>query len=202
MFYIVGVAHPAQSRQKGVPLSSAQRQFRDCISEAIARVKPALIAEELSQCALDKLSKKHGGQEESIAKGVRGPDLEHRFCDPGDGERARIGYVECSDLMRQFDMNSEERLSDVEVSDRAFAVEVAKYWPLREQYWLDQLSDVLDKDVIFVCGDSHVESFTALLVERSIDFSVVARRVGATRSDDDWWNRVKSYLASHPELGE
>ena len=40
-------------------------------------------------------------------------------------------------------------LSNAEVNNRGFAVEVAKYWPLREQFWLDQLSDARDDDIIF-----------------------------------------------------
>lgn len=203
MFYIIRVAHRAQSKQKGTANSAAQKELWDCISETIPRARPALIAEELNEDALVMLSKDRGGPEESIAKEVADQcRVGHRFCDPSQQERARIGYVEGSSLALQIAMNNEEGLSNEQINSRGFAIEVARYWPLREQYWLDQLCDVVEKDVVFVCGDAHVESFRELLAKNSIDSTVTARRIGVIESDDVWWQDVNAYLESHPELRE
>ena len=39
---------------------------------------------------------------------------------------------------------------------------------LREQYWLKQIHGYLHDDIIFVCGNSHIPSFCALLHEDGI----------------------------------
>ena len=54
MFYLIGVAHRVQSKQKEAGLSADQKQFLGCLEEAIKKLKPLLIAEEFSEFALKK----------------------------------------------------------------------------------------------------------------------------------------------------
>jgi hypothetical protein len=77
------------------------------------------------------------------------------FCDPEPKARKEMGYVEGSDLALQIALRSSQDLSSAEVSDRRFAIEVTKYWPLRETFWFDQLSDSKNRDLIFVSGDAR-----------------------------------------------
>jgi hypothetical protein len=201
MFYIIGVAHRAQAKQKRNEDTEEQKHFRKCLAEAIERFKPALIAEEFSEWTLQQLLKDKKAEHESLTKAIADSvKVGHRFCDPDDKARAKMQYVEGTTLGLQIFMRNDENLSNDECSDRGFAIEIARYWPLRERYWLDQLGDVKDKDVVFVCGDAHVESFRELLNRDGINSTIVARHIGVTSSDDAFWDRVKRYLASHPEL--
>ena len=97
-------------------------------------------------------------------------------------------------------MKDNEGLSTAEVNLRGFAIEVARYWPRRGKCWLEQLADVCDKDVVFVCGDAHVESFSELLTRNAINSKVLARHIGVTKDDDEFSKRVLVYLEAHPEL--
>jgi len=52
--------------------------------------------------------------------------------------------------------------------------------PLREQYWLNELKPVLQKDIIFVCGDSHIDSFVELMDSQKFVSRVIKRKIGMT----------------------
>ena len=65
---------------------------------------------------------------------------------------------------------------------------------------MDQLGDVLDRDIIFVCGDVHIETFRELLKKKKIDSRVLSRHIGVTQRDDEFWNQVLAYLKAHPAL--
>lgn len=199
----MGVAHRVQSKQKGAEDSEDQKQFRRCIAGAIERLKPLLVAEEFSAYALEKLRRENGIEYESVTKAMADSfKIEHRFCDPDADARARMGYIEGTELALQIALEGTEGLSNAEVNDRGFAIEIAKHWPLREKFWLDQLGDMHDMDIIFVCGDAHVDSFRELLKQNGIKSTIVSRHVGVTQSDDEFWNRVMLFLEAHPELRE
>jgi hypothetical protein len=201
MFHLIGVAHRVQSKQNNAADSDSHKEFRSCVSRAIEQFKPVLVAEEFSDHALRKLSEDTGMQQESVTRAVAESfKVEHRFCDPDRAARAKMGYIEGTELALEIAMNNDEGLSNDEVNDRGFAIEVAKYWPLREQFWLGELDDVIDKDVIFICGDVHIESFQELLKRNGIDSGVLVRHIGVTQSEDEFWNRVTAYLEAHPEL--
>ena len=201
MFYLIGVAHRVQSKQKHAADSDGQKEFRDCISRAIEQFTPVLVAEEFSDYALRKLSEERGIQEESVTKVIaESLKVEHRFCDPDAEDRARMGYIEGTWLALDIAMNNCEGFSNDEINSRGFAIEAAKYWPLREQFWLGKLGDVLDKNVVFACGDVHIESFRMLLKQNNVDSIVLARHIGVTQGEDESWNRVMAYLEAHPEL--
>lgn len=49
-----------------------------------------------------------------------------------------------------------------------------------QQYWLDHLKPFAGKEIIFVCGDSHIESFAGFLGSQGIPSTVVKREIGMT----------------------
>jgi hypothetical protein len=185
--------------QKGGTETDAQSEFRACLDSAIWTFFPTVVAEELSEYALREMSGARGMPQESLTKKVAdAAGFAHRFCDPDDKERKKMGYVEGSALT--IDMIMRGTFPDEEAKLRGSAIEVAKYWPRREQFWLDRLSDVVTKDVVFVCGDAHVERFQELLQKNGINSDVVGRHFGVTPYDDQKWADTKAYLAKHPEL--
>jgi hypothetical protein len=163
MFYLIGVAHRVQSKPKGAANTPQQKEFRELLTNNIKQLTPVLIGEEFSEYALRKLSKETGVEHESLTKQIADlSEVPHRFCDPDAEARKKMAYVEGSQLALELAMG-DNQFSNAEINDRGFAIEVAKFWPRREQFWLQQLGDVLDKEVIFVFGEMHVESFGMLL---------------------------------------
>ena len=74
-----------------------------------------------------------------------------------------------------------------------------KYFPMRESYWLECLSDVLGKDVLFICGQAHIESLAQLLRSKSVEVTVAAERIGVNAEDDRIVALARNYLAEHPD---
>jgi hypothetical protein len=201
VFFIIGVAHHVQCAKEGVAESGDQKTFHAVLGDSIERFHPLVVAEELSEYVLSRASEETGRKCESLAKMISElSEVEHRFCDPDSEARAQMDYKDGSQLIKDAPMEDDEGLSNEEINDRGFAIEVSKYWPRREQFWLHQLSDVLDKNLIFVCGDAHIESFRELLKRNDVDSIVVERHIGVTQNDDEFWNRVTSYLRAHPDL--
>ena len=98
MFYIIGVAHRVQFKQKSAEDSDAQRELWTCISGAVAQFKPVLIAEEFSEYALAMVSKERGAEQESVTRVIADScKVKHRFCDADGEARAKMGYVEGSE---------------------------------------------------------------------------------------------------------
>jgi hypothetical protein len=75
--------------------------------------------------------------------------LQHIFCDPGITERKRLGIS-----------------SGIEGSAE------------REEYWLEQLDCLRTESLIFICGDSHVDSFQERLRSSGISAQVLSRGWG------------------------
>lgn len=168
MFYLIGVAHRVQAKLVEEPQSEDQARFCDCVEDTIHRFRPALIAEEFSQEALVKLNRERGVIHESITKVIaERSSIEHRFCDPDAAARERMGYREGSDIALQIAMGDCDGLSSAEISDRGFAIEVLRYWPLRERFWLDSIADAKKREVVFICGDANIVSFQNLLNHKS-----------------------------------
>jgi hypothetical protein len=101
------------------------------------------------------------------------------LCDPDMKTKAEMGYQEKYGWGHHLDVLWE----GIPYSDRTLlsgALEIAKDFPLRENYWLRALRDFRQEDVIFICGDNHVETFGEHLTEAKIPFKVVKRRIGTT----------------------
>lgn len=96
-------------------------------------------------------------------------------------------------------MQDQEGLPNKEIFLRARATEIARYFPIREAFWLKRLASDLNREVIFVCGDAHVESFGRQLEERAVPYRVFERGIGLT-DEDAWFDEALLYLRDHPEL--
>jgi hypothetical protein len=194
MLYIIGLAHRAQARPPEGQLSEAQQRFSDRLRRTVEEVRPVFIAEEDSG---DALAERH---QFSIAKAIADEKrIEHRFCDPTREERDAMGYKDGQTLELEIFMNNEENLSNDEILLKGRAIEIGRYFPIREQFWLNRLDGCRDRDAVFICGDGHVESFGKLLQANKVPLQVVERGIGLT-PEDAWFDRALHYLKEHPEL--
>ena len=192
MLHIIGVAHRAQARKPSFEKTEAHKAFEACLRSTIAEVQPVLVAEEDNEEFLTNRG------EISIAKEIAcEEDIEHRFCEPDKKERSKIGSKNFSEIALELAMA--ERLSDDELAIKARAIEIARYFPVRESFWLDQLNGCEDAAAIFVCGDIHIESFTSLLEKKGVSYRIVKRGIGRTEQDAPYYEALR-YLAEHPEL--
>ena len=195
MLRIIGVAHRAQSHRPGPDATPAQQAFTGCLNRSIHAVPPAFIAEENSEEALAER------QETSIAERIADEEeIEHRFCDPNREQRAALHYRDGQTIEIQMLMDNDGGLSDEEIHLEARAIELGHYFPIRERFWLDRLDGCREHDVIFICGNAHIEGFTALLDREGIRYEIVERGIGVTQAEHDDFRRIVEYLEAHPEL--
>jgi hypothetical protein len=193
VFHLIGVGHPAQKVRPGDPLNADQNRLSDCVSYLIKEVKPALIAEEQSPEGL--------GKNISIPQRLAGQaGIEHRFCDPDSKQRAAMGYRDRQALGWEMFMGDDAwNLSSIDIDAKAGAIEIARYLPMREQFWLDRVADRLESEVAFVCGDVHIEGFAALLKKKGIPSRIVDRAIGDETSARGTGRKVSARSDHHLE---
>jgi hypothetical protein len=192
MFYLIGVAHRVQKFDDSETLNDGQAELAEVIRKSIIRFSPRVIAEEHSCEAL--------GESHSIARWLAGEyKLEHRFCDPPMEERRKMGYKGRDQLEIEIFTHSWDVPPQDVICGRAGAIEMVTYFPMRERYWLQCLSEVLAQDVLFICGQAHIESLSQLLKSEEVDVTVVAERIGVNAEDDRLMTLARNYLAAHPD---
>jgi hypothetical protein len=155
MFHIVGTNHELQHTAKPFrALADMVNIARDDLKAYLERlaeeIQPAMIAEEYCQDLMELAP----SNVKRVADNLR---IAHRFCDPDVYERERLGLplgIHNCDPERE------------------------QYFAIKECYWLDRLHDVVDQEVLFVCGAEHVPSFTRLLNERGIAVAVCVEYFG------------------------
>jgi hypothetical protein len=195
MLHIIGVAHRAQSRKPDAEETEAQQVFARLLKQIIQDVRPIFVAEEDSEEALANR------REVSIAKELSdSARVEHRFCDPDRAQRKAIDYLTGEEILtRRRDLLG-SNLRFEECSLRARAIEIEHYFPKRERFWLRGLNGCGEQNAVFICGDSHIESLTSLLKSEGSHYEIVARGIGMTEADHDYFRRIVEYLEAHPEL--
>jgi len=194
MLRIIGLDHSVQTRSPGSTLNEGQQAFASCLQKTIKEVQPVLIAEEHSEAVLKELGKV------SIAKEIAGECIEHRFCDPTPKQRKVLGYKGSRDI--EIEMSMQSKWDGTERRRDACAIEIGRYFPIRERFWLNCLNvkQCRSNEVIFVCGALHIEShsFTKLLEENAIPYTVVERYIGVAQ--DEPYYLALEYLKKHPEV--
>jgi len=192
MFYLIGVAHRVQKFDDWDTLNEGQSELAEAIRNSVHRCSPRVIAEEHSLEAL--------GKSQSIAKRLANEyKLEHRFCDPPTEQRKQMGYKGRDQLEFEIFTNSWDVPPRDVICGRAGAIEMAVYFPMRERYWFQCLSDVLSQDVLFICGQAHIASFSQLLKSEKVDVTVAVERIGVNAEDDHLMTLARDYLVAHPE---
>jgi hypothetical protein len=194
MVHIIGVAHRAQVTSPGTELTEDQKRLSDRLSQLAQEVGATLIAEEQSLEAL--------GNNVSLSKQTaQNRNIEHRFCDPDSHERAAMGYRDRQSIGQEIFFSDEGwELSPTEIDAKAGAIEIARYFPLRERFWFEGLADRVDSEIAFVCGDAHVEGFVGLLKEKGIPYRVCDRGIGLNDEDKYVFGNAMKYLEQHPEI--
>lgn len=190
MIYLIGVDHVrAQRRKRGADLADCQRKFRSVVESAIQSIDFGLLAEEdhldflsgpdvpsdkVSDSILLEIAKDHGIEDR------------HRFVDPNEAERQEIGYKQLNGSPPDAVMNSSH--------------EIMHQFPKREEFWFKNLQGSLERNILFVCGWGHIESFSTLLAREYVSFSVLADKLGACSTQLEFYAEVRRYIEDHPAI--
>ncbi len=196
MLHIIGLSHKAQVRKQHSSETDAQKAFAECLRNDIRETRPDFIAEEYSEESLIEQLVDSIAKEIALENGIV-----HKFCDPNSKERRDIGYWDYVSIF--LDLRSsrdDENLPEQELHLKARAIEIGRYFPAREQFWLDRLNECPGHDGIFICGDAHIEGFTRLLDTNQLRWSIVARGIGISLEEETDIRQDFQYLREHPEL--
>jgi hypothetical protein len=121
------------------------------------------------------------------------PRIGHIFVDPNDCGRKAIGYKKWEQIIRLNEINSLliPNNNESELENLARAHEIAHQFPIREQFWLAELRKKTASNILFVCGDIHLYTFTRLLATKRIAFSVFAKGIGVNDTNKIEYKALK-----------
>jgi hypothetical protein len=54
------------------------------------------------------------------------------------------------------------------------------------------------EEVLFICGQAHIESFAQPLKSKGVEATVVAERIRVNAEDDRLMTLARNYLTAHP----
>jgi hypothetical protein len=158
VLYIHGINHNTQHRGVGVDSAGADR-FEALVDWVCQQNQIELIAEEFSleACELSGVSASICA-EYAVRNG-----LQHLYCDPTLEERIQLGIPSQKELVTQVKAELGVKIIVGSEHNAYYDRVAAKYHPIREGFWLDKLSPYAERNILFICGSDHVESFSALL---------------------------------------
>jgi hypothetical protein len=154
--YIIGTSHPYQISDGGSRTDADA--YLELLEAACSEHEIRAIAEEMSTEGL------RGGK--SIGEILcQRCGLQYRACDPDSTERERLGIL--NEGLVKFRAHQEgwdeARLNDAIQSE----------YRKREAHWLQQLQDLDEWPVLFICGANHVVSFQQHLSQNDIAVMVL-----------------------------
>ncbi|MGA2754209.1 MAG: hypothetical protein ABSE53_10595 [Terracidiphilus sp.] len=202
MFYLIGVNHDAQRHPPGAMLSPDQAKLEGCLIKAIEQYHPALIAVEENEETL--VDRRNGVfiVYESIPRNVaRERGIEHLFCEPCSNEKKRIGYMSKSQICLELCAsgllsNCPPGLEGV----AAHAVEIAVFFPAREEHWIQKLRRYLQSEVILVLGEAHIESFCCRLKAHNVPSKVLLRGIGVSNAQNAESEAARRFPNENPQM--
>jgi len=161
------------------PLNTKRREFRELLLKSIDQFDPTLIAEEHHPEILEKRNRRSIAIEVASETNIR-----HRFCEPSFKDKEELGIngpqSELVDKGRQATYNY-----------------FLREWPIREEFWIDQLGEDIHQRVLFVCGAHHRETLRRRLERRKIEVKIIEKRFGASKFPK---SDFPAYKAAYREL--
>jgi hypothetical protein len=197
MLYLIGVTHEVQSISVGSEETADHTRYRQCLERTIQEYDPAFVAEEYSDDALSMSAGRRNEPQEFFTKKVAtSRNVEHLLCDAPLKVKYSMGYQGWDGWEIQISRIGEPLSECDDLLPRA--LEIVKDFPLREDYWLNQLRHILQMEVVFVCGNVHLETFGSRLESNGIPYQIVGQRIGMPAGLIDEFEseceKVKAYI--------
>ncbi|MBE0434041.1 hypothetical protein IBX73_11340 [candidate division WOR-3 bacterium] len=122
----------------------------------------AALAEENSLEALAEA----GAAESTVEAVARECGLPHRYCDPENDERSRLGIQQENAIRASAFFQG--------IGEREIQEQIHESMRARERVWLERLLEWNQWPVLFVCGAIHLSPFMELLKEMNVEAVLVA----------------------------
>jgi len=174
MIYITGIDHLLQYNGPVPP--ELLEEFKGYLAAKIKELNITLISEEFNE---EFLYDVFGATEGTAETAAEDAGISHLYCDPDASEREALGipyYADVMDMVKVRHGIKEKFIMDSDLRkqvERETSLEVKKFWPVRERFWLDKLRGRLSENILFLCGHEHVMGFSALLREEGVAASVI-----------------------------
>jgi hypothetical protein len=198
LVYLIGVEHSVHV----IPLNGNEtpphRLYRAALEKAIQDFRVEVVAEEFSLDALQirSLAIQHELFTKKIADKL---GAEHLLCDTPNSVKYKTlgcqGIDGWRDQLFEWDLKSNFVTTEV----LARALDIVRDHPLREEYWYEQIRQRLNENLIFVCGDYHVDTFGKRLGTKAVQSTVVVREIGVEQPLLDEMSAVRDYIDQHEQ---
>ena len=147
MIYLIGVNHAIQDNGfiRRIDKNNAEgirEEFRNYLINVAEEKEITYIVEESCPEVLRKLQAT-STMPKMAAESLR---LRYMWVEPESEERNKLGIPTCS-----YEHLPEE--------------EKQKIYRIRENYWLKQIENIKNHNILFVCGPEHIKPFQKLLLE-------------------------------------
>ncbi len=191
MIHLIGVDHfKAQRKKRGLDLTDIQRHYQSVVESAITSLSPDLLAEEDHPSYLSE-----DGAESILQPIAQSHGIPHLFIEADRPMRMKLGY-------KDFDAIYCLLIPKGNPSGTvASAHKIAHQFPIRERFWLTELNRTAANNVLLICGDLHLTTFTNLLAAEGIPCKIVAERIGVDHSTDSEYEAFR-YAEDHNMFGE
>jgi hypothetical protein len=169
MIYLLGVDHKVQWDKS----LEETKEFEQYLKTEIPAKGITFVGEEFSP----EVAQNTNSEQTTIKAIAEEMGIEHKYCDPDSDKRLELGIKTNKEIEKEIkkqlgytlyiphkDMNKFEDLCNAEK---------AKYFPMRENYWLEQILSEKDKTILFICGSDHIESFNTLLQKTNLQTQVL-----------------------------
>lgn len=189
MIYLIGCDHRnAQTYRNDSSLSDSenckQAELKGIILACVLSYRLDLIAEEANADILRNTLRQSVVFEAACESGIA-----HRFCEPTWDQKNELSIEEDLPFFGPCPPSDwEARIPSQDVSRRH---DIAHRWPVREEFWISRLSDTLDQNVLFVCGDAHRWTFRRRIEAKGIEVKLIAKRVGAQTLPRDYFDAYR-----------
>lgn len=145
MIHLIGVNHAIQDNGfkrhiiEENKTDEIRKEFQDYLINLIKEKEISYIAEESNSDLLKLLKAK--STMAKLASEILA--IGYKPVEPGISERNKLG------IPLHYEQYSDE--------------EKQKIYRIREKYWLEQIHDIREDNILFICGPLHVEPFSVLL---------------------------------------
>ena len=158
MIYLIGVSnHNIQHNENGCADLDLRNNFSAFLKNKIREYNINLLAEEFNKNCFRNPNKSISTAQK-VAKNLEneGLKIEHRFCEMDRNEQERRGILRESQCLSKID------------KEKSFLA--------RETFWFEKISDYFDKNILFLCGPEHIESFLLLLNSKQYKATILCKQ--------------------------
>lgn len=170
MIYILGVND--HHYQAIIPRNNSyEDEFYDYILKHVRAKEIRHLAEEMND---EFLQREYGAQESVCRKISNDLGISHSMCELNTDERRQLGIKSREEFMREELLRGDGTKSSEQV-DKEFGAYQKKQFNIRENAWFDNLQPHLSKNVLFVCGADHVNTFPRVLKSKGFKSRVICK---------------------------